>query len=122
MPGNSLRSFFKCSLDHLAETRLGLLYLPIHVRSLVRPDRNSEMLFAHSQTSIETATEGIRFVQKPASSKFLDGLVDPPPLPYCRINEDLDYYVVRARLVVFTYRRYYLYVWRSISGMKPSTN
>jgi hypothetical protein len=31
MPGKSLRAFFQREVDHLAETRLGLLNLPLHV-------------------------------------------------------------------------------------------
>ena len=41
------------------------------------------------------APEGIWFVKKPASSKFLDGLVDPPSLPSWLTAEDLDYYVAQ---------------------------
>jgi len=35
---DSLRSFFKPPFDHFAETRLGLLHLPIHASGLVRLD------------------------------------------------------------------------------------
>jgi epoxide hydrolase A/B len=41
------------------------------------------------------APEGIWFVRKPASAKFLDGLVDPPSLPSWLTAEDLDYYVAQ---------------------------
>lgn len=41
------------------------------------------------------APEGIWFVQKPASAKFLDGLVDPQVLPSWLTAEDLDYYVAQ---------------------------
>jgi pimeloyl-ACP methyl ester carboxylesterase len=41
------------------------------------------------------APEGIWFVKKPASAKFLDGLVDPPLLPSWLTAEDLDYYVAQ---------------------------
>lgn len=41
------------------------------------------------------APEGIWFVKKPASAKFLDGLVDPQTLPSWLTAEDLDYYVAQ---------------------------
>jgi pimeloyl-ACP methyl ester carboxylesterase len=41
------------------------------------------------------APQGLWFVQKPASAKFLDGLIDPPSLPSWLAEEDLDYYVVQ---------------------------
>jgi len=41
------------------------------------------------------APEGIWFVKKPASAKFLEGLVDPPTLPSWLTAEDLDYYVAQ---------------------------
>ncbi|HUN56554.1 MAG TPA: alpha/beta hydrolase [Candidatus Binataceae bacterium] len=43
------------------------------------------------------APQGIWFVKKPASAKFLDGLVDPPSLPSWLTAEDLDYYVAQYR-------------------------
>lgn len=39
------------------------------------------------------APQGIWFTPKPASAKFLDGLIDPPALPSWLTAEDLDYYV-----------------------------
>ena len=41
------------------------------------------------------APEGLWFVPKPISSKFLDGLIDPPSLPASLTTEDLDYYVAQ---------------------------
>lgn len=41
------------------------------------------------------APAGIWFKPKPASAKFLDGLVDPPSLPSWLTAEDLDYYVAQ---------------------------
>src|SRR5713101_386607 len=41
------------------------------------------------------APEGIWFVQKPSTAKFLDGLIDPPSLPSWLTAEDLDYYVAQ---------------------------
>jgi pimeloyl-ACP methyl ester carboxylesterase len=41
------------------------------------------------------APEELWFLQKPASAKFLDGLIDPPKLPAWLTEEDLDYYVAR---------------------------
>lgn len=39
------------------------------------------------------APEGLWFVKKPKSAKFLQGLIDPPALPRWLTAEDLDYYV-----------------------------
>ena len=41
------------------------------------------------------APEGLWFVQKPSTAKFLDGLIDPPSLPSWLSQEDLDYYVAQ---------------------------
>jgi epoxide hydrolase A/B len=41
------------------------------------------------------APEGSWLVQKPASAKFLDGMIDPPTLPSWLTTEDLDYYVAQ---------------------------
>jgi pimeloyl-ACP methyl ester carboxylesterase len=41
------------------------------------------------------APEELWFVQKPASARFLDGLIDPPALPSWLTEEDLDYYVAQ---------------------------
>jgi pimeloyl-ACP methyl ester carboxylesterase len=41
------------------------------------------------------APEGLWFVQKPATAKFLDGLIDPPSLPSWLSQQDLDYYVAQ---------------------------
>lgn len=41
------------------------------------------------------APEGLWFVRKPATAKFLDGLIDPQSLPAWLTEEDLDYYVVQ---------------------------
>ena len=41
------------------------------------------------------APEGLWFTTKPASAKFLDGLVDPTSLPSWLTAEDLDYYVAQ---------------------------
>jgi pimeloyl-ACP methyl ester carboxylesterase len=41
------------------------------------------------------APEGLWFVPKKASAKFLEGLVDPPTLPSWLTAEDLDYYVAQ---------------------------
>ncbi len=41
------------------------------------------------------APQGLWFVQKPATAKFLDGLLDPPSLPSWLTEEDLDYYVAQ---------------------------
>ncbi|MGA2410188.1 MAG: alpha/beta hydrolase, partial [Candidatus Binataceae bacterium] len=41
------------------------------------------------------APEGLWFTPKPASAKFLDGLIDPPSLPSWLTPEDLDYYVAQ---------------------------
>src|SRR5260370_4033047 len=38
------------------------------------------------------APEGIWFVKKPASAKFLEGLRDPPPLPSGLAAQGLDYH------------------------------
>jgi pimeloyl-ACP methyl ester carboxylesterase len=47
------------------------------------------------------APEGIWFKLKPASAKFLDGLIDPPSLPSWLTAEDLDYYVSQYELSGF---------------------
>lgn len=39
------------------------------------------------------APQGTWFTPKPASAKFLEGLIDPPSLPSWLTLEDLDYYV-----------------------------
>jgi pimeloyl-ACP methyl ester carboxylesterase len=41
------------------------------------------------------APEGSWLVQKPASAKFLDGMIDPPTMPSWLTTEDLDYYVAQ---------------------------
>jgi pimeloyl-ACP methyl ester carboxylesterase len=41
------------------------------------------------------APEGLWFVQKPPTAKFLDGFIDPPSLPAWLMPEDLDYYVAQ---------------------------
>jgi pimeloyl-ACP methyl ester carboxylesterase len=41
------------------------------------------------------APEGLWIQQKPSTSKFLDGLIDPPSLPSWLSQEDLDYYVTQ---------------------------
>ncbi len=41
------------------------------------------------------APEGLWLVQKPATAKFLDGLIDPETLPAWLTEEDLDYYVAQ---------------------------
>ena len=41
------------------------------------------------------APEGLWFVPKPSTAKFLDGLIDPPSLPSWLTEEDLDYYVAQ---------------------------
>lgn len=41
------------------------------------------------------APEGLWFVRKSATAKFLDGLADPPSLPAWLTEEDLDYYVAQ---------------------------
>jgi pimeloyl-ACP methyl ester carboxylesterase len=41
------------------------------------------------------APEGLWFVPKKASAKFLEGLVDPSTLPWSLTAEDLDYYVAQ---------------------------
>ena len=41
------------------------------------------------------APEGLWFVQKPSTAKFLDGLIDTPSLPSWLSQEDLDYYVAQ---------------------------
>jgi len=41
------------------------------------------------------APEGLWLTPKPASAKFLEGLVDPPALPSWLTAEDLDYYVAQ---------------------------
>jgi pimeloyl-ACP methyl ester carboxylesterase len=41
------------------------------------------------------APEGLWTASKPASAKFLDGMIDPPSLPSWLTTEDLDYYVAQ---------------------------
>jgi pimeloyl-ACP methyl ester carboxylesterase len=41
------------------------------------------------------APEGLWFVPKPSTAKFLDGLIDPPSLPSWLSQEDLDYYIAQ---------------------------
>jgi pimeloyl-ACP methyl ester carboxylesterase len=41
------------------------------------------------------APEGLWTQPKPASAKFLDGMIDPPSLPSWLTDEDLDYYVAQ---------------------------
>jgi pimeloyl-ACP methyl ester carboxylesterase len=41
------------------------------------------------------APEGLWFVQKPATARFLDGLIDPEQLPSWLTEDDLDYYVAQ---------------------------
>jgi pimeloyl-ACP methyl ester carboxylesterase len=41
------------------------------------------------------APEGLFTQPKPASAKFLDGMIDPPSLPSWLTSEDLDYYVAQ---------------------------
>jgi pimeloyl-ACP methyl ester carboxylesterase len=41
------------------------------------------------------APEGLWFVSKPSTAKFLDGLIDPPSLPSWLSQEDLEYYVAQ---------------------------
>jgi pimeloyl-ACP methyl ester carboxylesterase len=41
------------------------------------------------------APDKLWFVEKPATAKFLDGLVDPEPLPAWLTTADLDYYVAQ---------------------------
>jgi pimeloyl-ACP methyl ester carboxylesterase len=47
------------------------------------------------------APEGLWFLPKPASAKFLEGLVDPPSLPSWLTAEDLDYYVAQYQQTGF---------------------
>jgi pimeloyl-ACP methyl ester carboxylesterase len=41
------------------------------------------------------APESLWFTPKPASAKFLEGLIDPPSLPSWLTTEDFDYYVAQ---------------------------
>jgi pimeloyl-ACP methyl ester carboxylesterase len=47
------------------------------------------------------APQGLWFRPKPATAKFLEGLVDPPSLPSWLTREDFDYYVAQYELSGF---------------------
>jgi hypothetical protein len=78
-----------------------LLDAPAALRGHCAAEKVRTAATAATSLAGKRRTQEIWFKPKPASAKFLDGLIDPPSLPKWLTAEDLDYYVSQYELTGF---------------------